>query len=209
MEAESFTIKNNDSEWSGGLSSGLQLHQFICRRPTAMFGHSLWFLSTRWDLYVCSLAVVLLLLYGCRVRYLFFTSYSSALSTSAGHYHCSRGLAKGIHQNNTPPAVRIKPAIYRLQIRLFIDWAILASIHCGDPKPCDTKVEYKVCWRPRASAVWHANWSANFSLIPEHSDLAFWLKLVQWPPVSLPLISAIRKIRLLELKSLVPTIELS
>ena len=37
----------------------------------------------------------------------------------------SEGLATGPYQKNNPPTVRLKPAIYRLQI-FFISWAILA-----------------------------------------------------------------------------------
>ena len=37
----------------------------------------------------------------------------------------SEGLAKDPYQKNIPPTVRFEPAIYRLQTRLFTNWAIL------------------------------------------------------------------------------------
>jgi len=33
-----------------------------------------------------------------------------------------------VYQKNTPPAVRLEPAILRLQIQAFINWAILAPV---------------------------------------------------------------------------------
>ena len=40
----------------------------------------------------------------------------------------SERLAKGPYQKNTPPAVGLEPAILRLQIQAFINWAILAPL---------------------------------------------------------------------------------
>jgi len=51
--------------------------------------------------------------------------YSLAGCSKATLVIWSERLAKSPYQKNTPPAVKPEPAIHRLQIRAFINWAIL------------------------------------------------------------------------------------
>jgi len=114
-----FSVKHRLKDWTDGpgrLGVG-QPKPLIYTSPA-----EIWLLLTRRERWVSNILTLIIHWLGPPLFLPWWSEHTRAI--------WSERLAIDPYQKNTPPTVRLEPAIYRFQIRLFTNWATLSSYAC-------------------------------------------------------------------------------